>query len=361
MNDTVAARANHERLEDFFGVIRAGMAQGDLGQGAHAYAMSRPHAPFSKAWQTRAAVDPGTLDGWGAPLAPLRPAVAAFLQILRPATVLGQMSGFRPASFRTRIPRQTAASSVGWTAEGSARAVTALSMDTVQFDHSVVESITVFSQELARFSDPAAQSVIERDLTASAATFLDNALLDPTRAAVDEAPASLTHGITPIQASGSNAAALKTDLGALFDDLISRGSALSKPYLVMSKTRAARIAMLGESWTDGLGVNGGTLAGIPTITTTASGLTSTDSPGQDRIALIDAAEVLFADDGATVDVSTQADVQLSTTPDSPTTASTEWTSLWARGLVGVLVRRRIRWEPVRDGAAGYIDGAEYGG
>jgi HK97 family phage major capsid protein len=361
MNDTVAARANHERLEDFYGVLRAGMAQGDLAQGAHAYAMARPHSPFAKAWQTRSAVEPGTLDGWGSPLAPLRPAINTFLQILRPATVLGQMTGFRPASFRTRLPRQTAASSVGWTAEGSARAVTTLSMDAVQFEHSVVEGITVFSKELARFSDPAAQGIVERDLTSSASSFLDDAFLDPTRAAVDEAPASITNGVTPIQATGATAAALKTDLGALFDDVISRGSVLTRPYLVMTKARAAKIAMLGESWTDGLGVTGGTLAGVPVITTTASGLTGTNSPTQDRIVLVDAAEVLFADDGATFDISTQADVQLSTTPDSPATASTVWTSLWQRDLVGVLCRRRIRWEPVRDGAAGYIDGAEYGG
>lgn len=361
MHDSAAARANHERVEDFFGVIRAGLANGDLGQGAHGYAMARPHSPFAKAWQTRAAVDAGSLEGWGSPIAPLRPAINAFLALLRANTVIGQMSGFRPASFRTRTPRQTAASTVGWSAEGSARAVTALSMDQVEFEHSVVDGICVFTKELARFSDPAAQAIIERDLTASASSFLDDAFLDPTRAAVDEAPASITYGVTPIQAGGTNAASLKTNLGDLFDDVISRGSVLSRPYLVMTKARAAKIAMLGESWTDGLGVGGGVLAGIPVITTTASALTSTESPAQDRIVLVDAAEVLFADDGATVDISTQADVQLSTTPDSPATADTVWTSLWSRDLVGVLFRRRIRWEPVRDGACGYIDGAAYGG
>jgi hypothetical protein len=100
---------------------------------------------------------------------------------------------------------------------------------------------------------------------------------------------------------------------------------------------------------------GGTLEGIPVITS-SNVPTSADSPNDHMIILLDAAEILLADAGITFDVSEQATVQMSTTPDSPANASTELVSLWQHDLLGILCTRYVHWARRRDGCCAYVSG-----
>ncbi len=61
----------------------------------------------------RATADPGTASAggsppnWGSTLAPMASLAAAFVEFLRPLTVLGRMTGFRPVPFNVSFPVQT--------------------------------------------------------------------------------------------------------------------------------------------------------------------------------------------------------------------------------------------------------------
>jgi hypothetical protein len=73
-----------------------------------------------------------------------------------------------------------------------------------------------------------------------------------------------------------------------------------------------------------------------------------------------APEILLADDGQTVvDASTEASVQMDTTPDSPPTASTYMVRLWQMNFVGLRAERWINWLKRRTTVVGYISGAKY--
>jgi hypothetical protein len=74
------------------------------------------------------------------------------------------------------------------------------------------------------------------------------------------------------------------------------------------------------------------------------------------IILLDSAEILLADAGVEFSTSEQATVQMSTTPDSPVTASTELVSLWQHDLLGILCTRYVYWARRRDGAVAFLSG-----
>jgi hypothetical protein len=69
---------------------------------------------------------------------------------------------------------------------------------------------------------------------------------------------------------------------------------------------------------------------------------------------VDAAEVMITDGGLELSVSRNATLELSSTPDSPETASTVLTSLWQRDLFAVKAERFVRWVARRTDAAAYI-------
>jgi hypothetical protein len=93
------------------------------------------------------------------------------------------------------------------------------------------------------------------------------------------------------------------------------------------------------------------LFGIPVVTSAALGT---------NIALIDAAAVLYADDGELdLDVSRNATLQMDSLATEPPVAATVVTSLYQRNLVGIRSTRVINWKRGRLFAAKYVSGATY--
>lgn len=351
-----------ERAGEYLAWIRTLAAAGGRGvEAREAFAAQHPRSGLLEAVH-KSAVDAGRTDGatWGSQLAELRPGADAFIELTRAKSILGRMTGFRRVPFKVKVPRQTSGALVQWASQGAPVVVGSLSLDNVTLEQSKVAGIAVVSKELARFSAPEAGQLINADLIKATAEFVDRAFLDPTVAAVGDAPASITYGVTPITATGTTPEALRADLGALIADMIDRGSNLESLHLAMSKTMAANIGLMGESWTDTLGPNGGTLLGIPVLTTTAD-QGEGNSPLTERITAVDAAKILLADDGIEISVSESATLQMVTAPDSPATATTVQVSLWQENLVAAKIVRMIRWEPAGSGASGYISGAAYRG
>jgi HK97 family phage major capsid protein len=318
------------------------------------------HYPRSKLPAVmRAAVDAGRTDGstWGSQLAELRQAGNAFLELVRARSVVGRLSGFRKVPFRTQFPRQLSASSVAWADEGSPTMVSAPTLDQITFEASKIAGVVVVTEELVRSSEPNAQTLVDNDLIAAVAKFTDVAFLDPTIAAVGDAPASITNGATSVSATGTTAAALKEDLRSLIDAALGGGSDLEGATLVMSKRQALAIAQF-EYGRD-LGANGGQLLGLPVVTSISEALAEGGSPPTERIVLLDPSLILLADDGVETAVSRQGTLQMNTEPDSPDTGATIVVNLWTRNLVAAKVERYIRWERARNGAAVFISGAAY--
>lgn len=298
-----------------------------------------------------------------APLVLYQNLSSEFVEYLRPMTIIGRMN-LRRVPFKVKIQRQTGVTSVNWVGEGKVKPVTSNAFDTITLDHNKIAGIVVLTDELVRLSDPSAELLVRNDLAESIVQFMDSQFVDPTVAATDVAPASITNGVTAISTTGVTAAALRADIGSLISDLLEDNLSLSDAVLIMTQRQAMRISLmqtsLGTPEFPGITMMGGTLMGIPVLT--SENLPSTGGSPTDGYPIILAKQqdILLADDGqVAIDISREASVQMETTPDSPATASTVLTSLWQHNLVGIRAERMITWKKRRSTAVGYIVGAKY--
>jgi HK97 family phage major capsid protein/HK97 family phage prohead protease len=316
----------------------------------------------------KAAVAAGTTTdtNWAAPLVVYQQMASEFIELLRPATILGRIPGLRRVPFNISMPGQTGGSSVGWVGEGKPKPVSALAFNTTTLRFAKAAGIVVMTDELVRFSNPSAEAVVQADLVAAMAEFLDTQLVDPTVAAIENvSPASITHGVTPVHASGVDADAVRADVKAVFANLLDANLSAAGSVWMMQETTAMGLSMmlnaLGQPEFPGITATGGNFFGLPVVTSQNPGLTTSDSPAGGRIVLAKASEIMLADDGQVVlDASREASLQMNSAPDDPTTASTVMVSLWQNNMVGLRAERWINWQKRRSGAVQYIDGVSYG-
>jgi hypothetical protein len=130
---------------------------------------------------------------------------------------------------------------------------------------------------------------------------------------------------------------------ALLAGFASTNYPLDGVVLIMSDavafTLGTMVNALGQTAFPGLTVGGGSILGVPVVTSNVVG---------NQIIAAHAPSILFADDGQTeIDVSEQASVQMDSTPDNPTNATTVMVSLWQRNLVGLRAERWINWKKAR--------------
>lgn len=323
----------------------------------------------------KAAVAAGTTTdpSWARPLVEYQNMAGEFAELLRPATILGRIENLRKVPFNVKLPRQTGGSSVNWVGQGAPKPVSKLAFDQISLGMAKTAGIVVMSDELVRSSSPSAEAIVRKDLIDQTAQFLDAQLLDPSVAAVtDVSPASLTNGVTPIVASGTDGEALRADAKRLMSAFISANMGLATAVWVMTETQALGIALmvnaLGQPEFPGMNANGtGTFMGLPVIL--SENIVPQDQvtgppaiPAGSRISLIKASEIMLADDGETVlDASREASLQMDSAPTNPPTATTVMVSLWQMNLVALRAERFINWAKRRPGAVQFITGANYTG
>lgn len=312
----------------------------------------------------KAAVAAGsTTDAdWALPLVEYQTLANEFIELLRPQTILGRVPNLRQVPFNVRMPRQTGGGTYGWVGEGAPKPVGALSFDEVTLRWAKAAGIIVLTEELIRQSNPQAEGIVRADMIAGIAQFLDGQFVDPAVAAVaNVSPASITNGVTPVTPTGNDAAALRADVATLWNDtFLSQNLVPTTGFWIMDNVTAMRISLmrnpLGQDEFPGLTPTGGTFMGYPVIT--SQGVPADSSGG--LMIFGNAQDILYAEDTLTLDVSREASLQMNTTPDDPTTASTVMVSLWQRNLVGLRAERYINWQKRRSNAVGYIDNAQYG-
>jgi HK97 family phage major capsid protein/HK97 family phage prohead protease len=317
----------------------------------------------------RAAIGTGTTTDatWASPLIAYTQMASEYIELLRPATIVGRVPNFRRVPFNIQMPRGTTGSSMGWVGENSPKPVTSMAFDTVQLRWAKAAGIIVMTEELVRFSNPAAEGIVRGDMIAAMAQFLDRQFVDPSVVAVTNvSPASITNGVTPITASGVTAAAFFNDVRLLFGEFFEANLSTAGGVWIMTQTQALALSLiqntLGQNVFPTISATGGTLLGYPVIA--SENIPATGSSPVDGFPIIFfvPSEVLLADDGQVViDASNQASVQMDTAPDSPPTASTNLVSLWQMNMVGLRAERWVNWLKRRTAAAQFIQNAKYTG
>jgi HK97 family phage major capsid protein len=338
----------------------------------HAVRVGNTNDPAS--WLQRAAVAVGTTTdpAWAAPLVNYQIMNAEFIELLRPETILGNLTGYRTVPFNIKIPRQTAGATANWVGEGLSKPVSRLSFDQVTVPFAKIAVICLITQELARFSEPSAEMLVRDDLIATIAQFIDQQFIDGAVAAVAGLkPGSINNTSPNIPSSGSSVAHVTGDLAAAMLAMTAAGIQLRRPVWIMSPQAAMFLATLrtaqdvfafpgmGMGATGGLQPGGGstaivqgarTLLGIPVVVSAnvpvAAGLSS--------ITLLEQTELMVADDGQTlIDTSTEASLQADSAPATP---PTPLISLWQQNMLGIKAERFIYWLMRRVAAVQEITG-----
>lgn len=308
---------------------------------------------------TRAAVAGGsTASGaWGAELE-AQSAVAEFLEIVTPMTIVGRMANLRRVPVGVPVVRQTGAATGYWVAQGKATPVSSMAFDRTKLEAKMrVGAIVVVSNDL--LEAPGGDTVLIGDLALAVATATDLAFIDHLNAGVaGEKPAGIAYGATQIPASGSDAAAFKVDVANALEAFT--GSLMNAVWVMHPRAAAAIGLLMGAAGVAcNLGARGGELAGLPVLTSEAVEITTDGT----AVTLVDASSVLIADGAVVLGKSSDGTIEMDTEPTGDTTTPTAATTLvplWQTESTGLKASRHVEWELGRPGAAVVIVGVPYG-
>lgn len=311
----------------------------------------------------KTAVAAGTTQDttFASPLAYANVLASEFVEYMRPATILGKFGvngipGLRKAPFNIKIPRQTGGTSGTFVGEGLPKPVGKLAFDLLTMPFAKVATIVVLTDELVRFSNPAAEAIARDDMVAGISQYMDKRFIDPAFAGVaNVSPASITNAAAGAASSGNTVAAIDTDIKNALDHFaINPLLSLDNLVWIMNPIKAIALSMLrnidGTKAYPDVNARGGSLMGIPVIT--SANVSLSGSPTDSFVVLVDASNILLADDGqVAVDISNEASLQML---DNPSTGAQSLVSLWQNNLVGLRAERYIYWMARQTGAVWVI-------
>ena len=275
-----------------------------------------------------------------------------FLELLRPATILGKIAGLRTVPFNTKVPAQSAGGSYGWVGEARPKPVTKLAFTSDSLAIAKAAGIIVLTEELVRLSNPSAEALARNDMIKGIAQFLDQQFIDPAVAAVAGiSPASVTNG-APNAIATTNPLA---DLLTLINFFATNNTPVEGLTIVMSAANALALSFQtnndGSPVFPGIGMNGGSYRGIQFITSQAA---------NGWVIALQPSLILFADDGGvTIDASREASLQMDSAPMHPADATTVYVNLWQNNLVGLRAERFVNWKRASNYAVTYLHTASY--
>lgn len=370
-NGVITVRSNVEKGIAFTRYVKAlAMARGNIPQ---ALAI----AEHNKGWMDttpqvaqvlKSAVVAGdtTSAGWASELVYNQNLVNEFIEMLRPQTILGKMSGLVQVPFNVRMSGQNSGSTAYWVGQGKPIPVSKLGTTDVTLGIAKAAGLIVLTEELVRSSDPSAELLVRNDLIETIKTFMDVQFVDPNVAAVaNVSPASITNGLTPVTPTGTNLAALRADVQTLFKNFIQANDDPTGCVWIMSPVTALSISMmqnaLGQPEYPTLNMNGGTFFGLPVIVSNSANIPGSPDSGN-MIILAKAGDILFADEGqVTIDASREASIQMLDNPtnDTTTPTPTSMVSMFQTNSVAIRAVRFVNWKKRRSTAVTYIKEAAY--
>lgn len=293
-------------------------------------------------------------------------AVAAFLEYLRPRTILGQFgTGGVPAltsvPFRVPIVTQTGAGAGYWVGEAKAKPLTSFAFTRTTLSPLKVANICVLSMENIRFSDPKSDAIVRNQLAEALRARLDTDFITPSKTAVSNvSPASITNGAATIVSSGDDSDAIRLDIRSLLAKFNAANNPPSSGVFIMTSACAQALAMmvnpLGQQEFPTMRATGGTVYGMPVIVS--------DYVPSAVVVLVNATDVFLADDGdVSIDTSMEASLEMSDAPahDASTPTGASLVSLWQTNSVGVKAERIINWMRGRTQSVAYLTSADWGG
>jgi len=319
----------------------------------------------------KAAVTPATTTDptWAGALVVAQTLYTEFIDFLRPRTILGKFGvgdipNLTRVPFNIRVVGQTSGGAGYWVGQGKPKPLTKFAFAPTSLGFAKAANIAVFSDELARFSNPSAETLIRDGLAKALVERMDIDFIDPNKA-IDPnvSPASITNGIAAIVSAGTDATAVRADLAQLFQAFITANNPLDQGVFIMSQSLAMILSLmrnaLGQREFPDINMLGGKLEGLPVIT---SQYAAFGSPATHIVVLVNAGDIFMADDGqVSVDVTREASLEMDDTPEgSPSSSGATMVSLFQANLIGLRAERYVNWIRRRDSGVAWIDNVAWG-
>jgi HK97 family phage major capsid protein/HK97 family phage prohead protease len=327
----------------------------------------------------KAAVMGGTVadSTWAGNLVDAQTFLGDFIDFLRPLTVVGKFGtngipSLRRIPFNVNIKGQTSGGQGYWVGEAQAKPLTAYDFSNTNLTWAKVAAIAVISEELARFSNPSAEMLVRDALAASLVARIDQDFLDPDIAPVANVhPGAITNGIVALAPSGTNLAAVITDLQTIFAAFIAANNIPTNGVWIMTNTTALALSLMtgagGDPAFPNITMTGGTLKGLPVIASQYALMPG--SPADNLLILCNASDIYLADDGqVSIDVSREASLEMDDaptgasaqpvgSPTAPTAASL--VSMWQTDSIAIKAERYINWQRRRASAVSFLKDVKY--
>lgn len=288
-----------------------------------------------------------------------------FVDLLRPNLILSKLTQVRKVPTNITIPKATTGTTSSWIGEGKGAPVTNQAFgDLVIGDHKL-GSIAVFTEELLRRSDPAAEMLVQNDMVTATANAIDTAFIDQANAGVANVkPASIANAATTAATTGTTADKVRLDVKAAYAAAVAANQPLASAVWIMHPTTALSLSMMRNATTSLVefpGINfvtGGTFEGLPVVI--SSSVPGNPGAGFDVILAVQN-EILVAEGGLAIDASREASLEMSDAPtnDAATPTASAMVSLWQTNSVAVKVIRGITWVRRRPTAVYRISAAKY--
>lgn len=268
------------------------------------------------------------------------PGTAEFLNLVRPRTIIGRLGRLRRVPFNRGAALAVGGATFAWTTDGRPAPVGRVTFERASLPEATATGIVVLTEDLAKQSTPAAESVVREEMIAGLAEFLDEQFIDPAIAPEPEvSPGSITNGAPSTASAGDPA----TDLAALLAGF----DTLDGVAILASERSAIAFAHALPAGAYGAGMLYGFL---PLIISSAVG---------DRLVAVHAPSILLADDGQmAVESARHATIQMDDAPPTPVEAG-PLVSLWQTNSTALKVSRTVNWERARADAVHVITGADY--
>lgn len=301
---------------------------------------------------------PGTTDpafgspssppaAWGSQLVPLQTG-QAFVDQLMPATIIGRLN-LVPTPFLTRIVEQISGATIEWVGQAAVKPVGEMVFTDFSMPRYKVAGIVVISDELARSSQPDAEELVRRSLTNQIVKFLDTQFIDVSVGGTATNPASITNGVTPITASGTDINSMLFDFNAALGTFDGTDLGTSGLAIVTTPALARGISMMittfGARQFPEMTPTGGSILGYPVIV-------SNSVPSGDIVFIKQDAVRISSDRQIMIDVSNQATLDMN--DGNGTTFN-----LWQRNCIGLRAEEYIAWLKDRAEAVMLISSAAY--
>lgn len=328
------------KAASFAAVVRSLMiTRGDfLAASKHAEA----HGKTQAADVLRAAVTAGSLSTHSQ-IAPFSDLFSSVLEGLRSISCFDAMrSDMRIVPLQSRVLLISGGADASSVAEGAPAPVSQLSLSASTMPLQKAVAIVACSEELLMLSGSTGETLLMNELRGAVATQTDSRFVS-----------ALTSGVTPLASSGTTVTAATTDLRAALAAVT--GSASSRYWLITTPAICKQLSMSYEAGSfafPGLTPTGGNVQGVKAF--------ASDGVPAGQIVMVDAAQIVAGDDGGSLDYSDQADLQMSSTPDSPPSASTVMLGLWQSNMRALKFSRSFAVLRPRIGAVSLISGAAYG-